>query len=90
MIKSGASDHMTSHKFNLSSYKRFHCPQKVILGDNCETYVESEGKFYCYGFGDENDRVSNYAAQHLVCSIIGPRFNNSQRSKWAQWICCVL
>lgn len=62
IIDSGASDHMTSKKSDLSSYERFDCPHKVILGDNSETYAEGKGKLHCYfGLGDDKDKVSNYA-----------------------------
>ena len=62
IIDLNTSDHMTSKKSNLSSYKNFDCLHKVILGNNSEMYTEGERKLHCYfGLSADNDRVSNYA-----------------------------
>ena len=70
IIDSSASDHMTSNKSNLSSYKKFDCPHKVILGNNSEKYAEGDWKLhYYFGHGDDNDRVSNYVVTLNIFSV---------------------
>ena len=77
IIDSGVSDHMTSNKSYLSSYKWFDCLHKVILGDNSEMYAKGKGKLYCYfGLGDDNYRVSNYAVT-LQNILFVPKFDQS-------------